>query len=283
MITVDLSSETDFRGWRRAARDLCAAHVPPDKVQWSTPGQTGALLFPDAAPGGQSLGAAVREVRAPPRFIETGKRICCFRHGEKFARLYRLLYRLQDNPALLDTIVDPDVKWFNESDKAVRRDVHKFHAFVRFRKAGLCNEGREQFVAWFEPSHLTTELAAPFFKRRFPNMNWIIVTPDRTAIWDGRQLVFTAGGCRREAPEGDNVEDQWKAYFSSIFNPARLKVKAMKAEMPMKYWRNLPEAALIPGLIRQAEARQRKMQESAVSEANPLTAVLKNRRKSASG
>jgi DNA polymerase len=33
--------------------------------------------------------------------------------------------------------------------------------------------------------------------------------------------------------------------FPSIFNPARLKVKAMAKEMPKKYWRNLPEARMI--------------------------------------
>ncbi|TIV03003.1 MAG: uracil-DNA glycosylase, partial [Mesorhizobium sp.] len=37
------------------------------------------------------------------------------------------------------------------------------------------------------------------------------------------------------------------------FNPARLKVKAMQKEMPKKYWRNLPEASLIPDLIAGAD------------------------------
>ncbi|MGD9869311.1 MAG: UdgX family uracil-DNA binding protein, partial [Hyphomicrobiales bacterium] len=42
---------------------------------------------------------------------------------------------------------------------------------------------------------------------------------------------------------------------ASIFNPARLKVKAMTAEMPKKYWPNLPEAKLIPGLVEAASRR----------------------------
>ncbi|MEM6267630.1 MAG: UdgX family uracil-DNA binding protein, partial [Pseudomonadota bacterium] len=39
-------------------------------------------------------------------------------------------------------------------------------------------------------------------------------------------------------------------------NPARLKVGAMLAEMPKKYWKNMPEAELIPDLIAGAQARE---------------------------
>jgi DNA polymerase len=42
-------------------------------------------------------------------------------------------------------------------------------------------------------------------------------------------------------------------YYASIFNPARLKTKAMQKEMPKKYWRNLPEASMIKPLIEGAE------------------------------
>ena len=54
---------------------------------------------------------------------------------------------------------------------------------------------------------------------------------------------------RAEAPTEDRLEETWRRYYASIFNPARLKVKAMQAEMPKKYWRNLPEASLIKPLI----------------------------------
>ena len=54
---------------------------------------------------------------------------------------------------------------------------------------------------------------------------------------------------RAEAPSEDRLEETWRRYYASIFNPARLKVKAMEKEMPKKYWRNLPEASLIRPLI----------------------------------
>jgi len=131
--------------------------------------------------------------------------------------------------------------------KAVRRDEHKMHAFVRFREVG--REQNSHFVAWFEPEHHIVELAAPFFARRFADMPWSILTPDVCAHWDGHAVTITPGVAKREAPSADRLEETWRSYYASIFNPARLKVQAMQKEMPRKYWRNLPEASLIKPLI----------------------------------
>ena len=140
-------------------------------------------------------------------------------------------------------------------------------AFVRFRRVedAESSEG-ETFVAWFEPAHRVTEAAAPFFVRRFANMRWSILTPDVCAHWDLKELVFTPGADPADAPSADALEDYWRTYYASIFNPARLKVAAMQKEMPKRYWRNLPEAGLIPELIAQAEARTSEMVRQAPSE-----------------
>ena len=134
--------------------------------------------------------------------------------------------------------------------KAVRRDEHKTHAFVRFREVG--REQKSHFVAWFEPEHHIVELAAPFFARRFADMPWSILTPDACAHWDGHAVSITPGVAKSEAPTADRLEETWRRYYASIFNPARLKVQAMSKEMPRKYWRNLPEASLIKPLIEDA-------------------------------
>ncbi|MGI4875973.1 MAG: UdgX family uracil-DNA binding protein, partial [Janthinobacterium lividum] len=142
-------------------------------------------------------------------------------------------------------------------DKDVRRDVHKMRAFVRFREVE--DPDGERFAAWFEPGQHIVRLNAGFFARRFTTMRWSILTPDECVHWDGEMLAFTPGATRTDAPGGDPLEETWRTYFSSIFNPARLKVKAMTSEMPKKYWRNLPEASLVPGLIAGAEERTRMM------------------------
>jgi DNA polymerase len=151
----------------------------------------------------------------------------------------------------LDAAADPDVALVAAMAKDVRRDEHKMHAFVRFREVG---RGRQShFVAWFEPEHHIVELAAPFFARRFADMPWSILTPDVCAHWNGHAVSITPGVSKAEAPTQDRLEETWRRYYASIFNPARLKVKAMQTEMPKKYWRNLPEASLIKPLIAGAE------------------------------
>ena len=71
-------------------------------------------------------------------------------------------------------------------------------------------------------------------------------------------MAIGPGAASDDAPPEDAREELWRTYFQNIFNPARLKVKAMQAEMPKKYWRNLPEASLIPGLIAGAEKAARR-------------------------
>jgi DNA polymerase len=128
-------------------------------------------------------------------------------------------------------------------------------AFVRFRE--VATEAGPWMVAWFEPQHLIVEANAPFFRDRFPEQRWSILTPDRCVHWDpsARELRFTAGANRADAPAEDATEDLWRTYYASIFNPARVKVAAMNAEMPRHYWKNLPEASIIPRLL--ADARPR--------------------------
>jgi uracil-DNA glycosylase len=157
----------------------------------------------------------------------------------------------------LEIATDVDVAQARAMTKAVWRDEHKMHAFVRFREIAI--DGKSRFAAWFEPEHHIVELAASFFVDRFSNMDWSILTPERCVHWHDRQLSFTDGVPKSEAPSEDAVEDIWRSYYASIFNPARLKTKAMQTEMPKKYWRNLPEASLIKPLTEMAERRAQAM------------------------
>lgn len=93
-------------------------------------------------------------------------------------------------------------------------------------------------------------------------MDWIIVTPEITTRFEAGTLIHEAIESAR-LDLSDETEELWRTYYANIFNPARLKIKAMQSEMPKKYWKNLPEADLIPGLIAQAETRVRQMQQNA--------------------
>lgn len=270
MREVVLERPGNFAEWRGVARALLAGGVEPEDVSWRG-AEEGASLFGEEAPVAVS-GA----VTLPRELLAMADRVICHRGAEVPARLYRLVWRAARERQLLARTTDPDVDWLRKTDKAIRRDIHKMHAFVRFRRLGE-GAGRERFAAWFEPDHRILRLTAPFFQRRFYGMDWAIVTPDARAIWEEEVLILGPGGTRGEVPDSDVVEDQWRTYYSAIFNPARVKIAAMRAEMPKKYWHNLPEAQDIAPLLAGAEARVVRMRAAAVSAANPRTEKWRTR------
>lgn len=246
---VRLAGEDDFEGWREAARRLASAAVPADCAVWQIDGNGD--LFGGGDPA--ALPLAGREIRVPRAFPELAQSAILHRDPERFALLYHLLTRVIEHHRLLEDQADPLVRRVEGLAKAVRRDVHKMRAFVRFREI----DGR--FVAWFEPEHHIVRANAGFFVRRFAAMPWSILTPELSLHWD-REILREGPGAARADAEGDDVlEEAWKAYYASIFNPARLKVSAMLKEMPRRYWKNLPEAELIAPLIAGAQSREAAM------------------------
>ena len=254
MHSVALQALNDFAEWRGKARELLRGGVPPDQVSWSDP-SAAAGLFADA---GMKLATDRPVGSVPPGFIELAQTAINNSDIERFALLYRVLWRLQADRGLIAVSSDPDILRLTRMASAVRRDSHKMKAFVRF-KSIVDDSGLERFAAWFEPEHYSLEMTAPFFVRRFDGMMWAIITPYASTYWDGENLLFGPGGQRSDVPQDDAVEGDWKTYFASIFNPARLKVSMMKSEMPVKYWRNLPEAELIAPLIRGAREAEQTM------------------------
>jgi uracil-DNA glycosylase len=245
MHLITLDNDIDFEGWRRAARTLVLNEVSPSDVTWTAPGHTPELFAPLAATSLPEVPQAGFSVSA--KFVELAQSAILHRDTTRFAILYRLLWRLRHHHDLLAVATDPDVSQVAAMAKAVHRDQHKMQAFVRFREIG--RERKSRYVAWYEPEHHIVEATAPFFARRFADMAWSILTPDICAHWEGHVVAFTPGVSKAAAPSEDRLEETWLRYYASIFNPARLKVKAMQSEMPKKYWRNLPEASLIKPLI----------------------------------
>jgi DNA polymerase len=249
-----LKDETDFEGWRSAARRLCGAGIAPAEVLWTTEAEAGLFATPSPMPAAK----AESGFTVPRGFVEMSRLVVLHRSAARWALLYRLLWRLRAQPHLLECAADADVMEGRRLAREVDKASHKMKAFVRFREI-TADDGQAAYVAWFEPAHRVVELTAPFFVERFANMRFSILTPDACAHWDTRELVIAPGAERGGAPAADELEDVWRTYYASVFNPARLKVGAMKKEMPVRYWRNLPEAALIPELIASAEDRTREM------------------------
>ncbi|MBB4002899.1 UdgX family uracil-DNA binding protein [Aurantimonas endophytica] len=258
MFTAPLSFPADFDGWRIASRTALSLGVPPEEMSF-TVGEEAPGLFAEPLP---LPPASASQPTVPKAFPELAAKLVCHADADRFVFAYRLLWRLQTEKQLLEIASDPDVIRAREMEKAVRRDSHKMKAFVRFREIEDPELGRH-YVAWFEPFHHIVELTAPFFARRFAGMVWTILTPERSVHWDGSDLSYLPGATKDMRPKDDDMEALWLTYYASIFNPARLKVKAMQAEMPKKYWANMPETALIRPLIEGAEAASRRMIETA--------------------
>lgn len=260
--TCFLEGRGDLAEWREAARRYLEAGIEPKAIDWLIGGEQG--LFGAEAVRSKADGTtipakcagATAQVSVPAAFLRLAQAVVCHADPGRFALLYRLLYRLRQERHLLEVKTEADVALAHRMQKSVARDYHKMTAFLRFKEvplpAGIT--GRRRFLAWFEPDHFIVARVAPFFQRRFNDMDWIILTPRGSASWDGETLL-TATEPAAKPDIRDETDDLWRTYYGSIFNPARLKVKMMMTEMPKKYWKNLPEAELIPEMIAGAEAK----------------------------
>ncbi len=303
--------EAEFDAWRAAAREALHAGYRPEDIDFedgSVPAPLSLALELEEAPHGEP----VEHPRVTKQFLEAAQVAAVHRDAHRWNLLYRVLYRQQREPELLRFETDEDVTELLRLKAQVLRDLHKMHAFVRFRKVlepgtpgerpvvvdepvlvGARGEEEhhlvlhtptpfgpvereiegcdadsalsadtdavecEHFVAWYQPDHRIVALAAPFFAERFAVMRWTILTPDASVTWDPglKKLTFGPGVPRESAPAEDELEALWRSYYASIYNPARLNTSAMRNEMPVRYWKNLPEVATLPRLVAGSKAR----------------------------
>lgn len=244
--------------WRDAAKRLISAGVSPQNVLWDFDHTMGAL-FDTATP----LPPITRQIKAPQSFVAMADTVIWHKDPQRFARLYALLWRLRHQPGLMQDSTDPELAKLQQMEKGVQRCKHKMKALVRFRDLRQ-GDTRRSFAAWFAPTHHTVEPNAPFFARRFADMDWMIATPDVTAQFIDGNLSFHPGQPKPDLPE-DAPEALWCSYFCNIFNPARLKVQATRSEMPKNDMQNLSEARHFQSLIAGAETKGQQRRDNAAT------------------
>jgi DNA polymerase len=242
-----------FSAWQRAARQALQSAVPPEQIAWeelSTP-EPALPLFDDEVREPEKAGALSAcqrpSWRSAAESRAIGKRSAggCFTASCGASRTAsRDCWRSSSIPMCTSSLA-----WTKRCGTTCTRCAPS-SAFRR-----IAAEEQEWYVAWFEPEHHIVELNSPFFTDRFASMRWSILTPERCAHWDAKALTFTGWRAALRCTTEDSVEELWLQYYSHIFNPGRVKVRAMQAEMPKKYWKNLPEAAVIPALLEEAPRR----------------------------
>lgn len=238
-----------FEGWQTAARRALSAEWAPETILWQEAGTEQGNLFGPSACGPGALG-----FRVPKAFVEAARLAARHAQAAKWPLLYRILWRLtHGEPRVLENQIDADALHLSRLQAEVDKDAYRMRAFLRFRETRLAHQ--PWFVAWYEPEHDTLALNEEFFVDRFSTMQWSILTPRQCMHWNGEEIRYSGGVNRDAAAGGDAVEALWITYYSSIFNPARLKPKAMQAQLLKRNWKNLPEAAVIEPLMRTAPRR----------------------------
>ena len=239
-----------FAGWREVARQALLQGLAPHQLHWqdadSCPG-----LFDH---GQAALPASTGHLRVPAQLLQQLECAARYRGEARWSLLYRVLWRVVHGQRSAALAGDPDGSELQRRIKAVRREAHHLHAFVRFQPASAASE--VDLLAWFEPRHDILAWASRHFSERLGQQRWLIATPADGVHWDGQRLHHHRH-CPRQwqvwATQPDSEgQALWQAYYSSTFNPARVNPRALKQHLPSRLWRHLPEGTLIPQLINQA-------------------------------
>lgn len=245
-----------FDGWREVARDLLRRQVAPHRLEWLGSSDSGGLFDePDGAEQTEPTEPMPR-IRIPRQLIVELESAARFRARDRWSLLYRILWRVARGDQTARLVGDVDGSELHARIKAVRREAHHMHAFLRFSPTN-CDSAPE-YVAWFEPAHDILISAAPHFAERMGLHSWLIATPDDAVLWDGQEMHY-AKPCPpswRELAQTaqDPGAELWKTYYESTFNPARLNRGVMQSNLPVRFWKNLPEGPLIPQLMSRARA-----------------------------
>jgi DNA polymerase len=160
MPVVSLEHEEDFDGWREARARWRFATCRRRSV-WQVGGaerpvRRGAFARSRAAP----------RFSVPKAFVDLAQSAICHSDPERFSLLYALLLRLRASPRRWKTPPIPLVRKVQALAKEVRRDMHKMHAFVRFREvedgeARATSPGSSPIIISSAPTPASSSAASP--------------------------------------------------------------------------------------------------------------------------
>jgi probable DNA metabolism protein len=262
---ICLDCDDLFATWRQQARWLLSHEVDPSQVSWSTV----ADLFATDEHYPQDQGPY--QARIPLALIELLETASRYRGDQRWSLLYEVLWRVSHGDRTAMLAGDRLGSELHRRIKQVSRESHHLHAFLRFVELPVVDGAPlgPEYIAWHEPAHDILASASEHFIGRMGQQRWLIATPQDGVYYDGQTLIHERS-CPLEWQQlAQGAEDPqgelWLTYYSHIFNPARLNPKVMQGHLPTRFWKNLPEGVLIPGLISEARTgKQRDGQARAI-------------------
>lgn len=226
-----------FTSWRNVARRLLLESCPPDQVFWQTDAATPLLFTNKPIP---AVPQESSSLRVPRFFVDLALEVCHHRSEQRFALLYRVLWRITHGERdLLAVEVDGEVRQLMLMRQQVVQDRHRMLGFLRFEK--ITDKQGELYFAWYQPDHFVLHGVAPQFARKLRPMRWSILTPDECASWDTQDLRY-APGIPQKPQSGDQVIALWQTYYAATYNPQRDNPKAYRRLVPTRFLQDLPES-----------------------------------------
>lgn len=190
---IDLASPVDVQGFRARSTSLLASQVPPGDIAWEAQAAAGLSEAVRGLASRPPASTTALNSIIPRSFLRLTELVVLHRDEARFELLYRLLWRLVHEPHLVTgPDADADMALAQRMGQAVRREVFRMKSSVDLRTVGEL-DGNPLRFGWFEPRHHVTEEVAAALARTQPAASWLVVTPDRSALWDGRGVLCGPG------------------------------------------------------------------------------------------
>ena len=134
----------------------------------------------------------------------------------------------------------PEVVDFNDILYKVTGEVHRIKGFLRFMESA-----GGALYAPYSPDNDITELLMPHFAERLKAERFVIHDLKRkiAGMYNGHEWIMGyAGEAEVYLSEYEKAfETLWKKYYKAVNIAERPHEKQMKAYMPVRYWKHLPE------------------------------------------
>ena len=140
--------DSGLESWRQLARVCALSKLPPDEIDFIDARSTSSLPLDLSAPRNSVVNSNLRRLFTCRVVSRTARIVACHRDPQRWNLLYRLLWRLQSERKLLHIESDHDVAQFRSFAHQVNHDLHKMHAFVRFRRV---RTSTASYIAWHSP------------------------------------------------------------------------------------------------------------------------------------